>query len=363
MGWWSETVHGLAGPTMGTFLNSGVSGSTGVAQGGGREWPEGSSSINRNSNSTSEMFYNSMSNGTQTHSGTFRPHKRHLQEPLDAQHHAKRRLVDHLGNLSIGQGGGGFGFSADQNSANGARPSVFGSFTQEQLKRPLSDPNRVIIRNIDQFLRENPDQLDLIGEKVQLDDLRKAGLDKLVVSCGLDIKKAWSKIVSRYRSKQPVGEHNTDVDELVYKLIWEEYLAKYFSLIKYYDPLKMVWQKYTTWLQKKRNPTLKSPYITELDSDGDDIMVDEDDEGPAVATDANVDVDELSEREQSLRDGTSGYGSYYTRDDHWHDLALPGYHQMDAMIEDVDDGDGGSGNSGSVATANDNDNDVMMEDD
>ena len=307
------------------------------------------------------MFYNNIS---QEHSGTFRPHKRHLQEPLDSQHHAKRRLVDHLGNLSIGHGGGGngFGFPAGQNDADGARPSVFGSFTQEQLNRPMSDPNRVIIRNIDQFLRENPDQLDLIGEKVQLDDLRKAGLDKLVVSCGLDIKKAWSKIVSRYRSKQPAEEDKTDVDGLVYKLIWEEYLAKYFSLIKYYDPLKMVWQKYAAWLKKKHSPTLKSPYITELDSDGDEIMVDEDDEGPAVATDANVDADELSGREQSLRDGTSGYGSYYTHDDHWHDMALPRYHQMDVMIEDVDDGDG-SGNNGSVTNTNDNDNDVMMEDD
>lgn len=340
---------------MGPYFESGVFGNTSVVKHGVGE-PQKSSSAPNNYSDNNQMFYDSGSHGVSFQDGISRPHKRHLHDAVDSQHNAKRRLIDHLGNLSIGKEGA-FG-SASTQSGNGVRPTVFGSFTDEQLNRPLTDPNRVVIRNIDQFLRENPDQLDLIGEKVKLDDLRKAGLDKLVISCGLDIKKAWNKIASRYRSKRP--EESKNVDDLVYRLIWEEYLAKYFSLIKYYDPLKMVWEKYTRWLKKKQNPTVKSPYITELENDGDEIMVDEDESGGQESTipvtDANnASINQLSDREQSLRDGTSGYGTYYSHDDHWNSYTLPNYQQMDAMIEDVDDY--------GTNSHKDNDNDVMMVDD
>lgn len=265
----------------------------------------------------------------------FHSHKRHLPEPIDSQHATKRRLVDHLNGLSIGSN------NPRNTSTTTGINSVFGSFTKEQLQKPLVDPNRVVIQNIDQFLRENPDQLDLITEKVQLDDLRKTGLDKLVISCGLDLKKAWNKLISRYKAKDSNSDPN--VDDLIYKLIWDEYLAKYFSLIKYYDPLKLVWQNFTTWLNK-RNNHFSDHHIEELNEnenkyhynnnitneDTDAMMVDD------------YEMDPLSSREQSLRDGMSSYGSYYTHDDHWNDAAFHNallQQQQAEMIEDVDDND------------------------
>lgn len=266
----------------------------------------------------------------------FRPMKRNHDLSADIyQPSAKRRLIDHMNNLSIGKDNKCFGSSSPNTTA-----SMFGNFSQEQLNRPLNDPNTVTINNIDQFLHENPDQLDIIGEKIQLDDLCKVGLDKLVISCGLDLNKAWDKIITRYKSK---NQENQKVDDLVFKLIWEEYLAKYFSLIKYYNPLKTVWNKYVKWL-KNKNKIFKSPSIVEIldedlekhsnnnTEDYDEMMDDSGDNMKNINKDIDYDDDmelsdddpeemkRLAERENSLREGMSGYGSYYTHYDESMDL-------------------------------------------
>lgn len=266
-------------------------------------------------------------------------HKRHLHDTMDSQHNVKRRLVDHLNGLSIGKNHMPSFPSEDKPSS-----TLFGSFTKEQLNKPLVDPHKVYIRNIDQFLHENPDQLDVIGEKLNLEDLRRAGLDKLVVSCGLDIRKAWEKITAQYKSK---NYENKNIDDLIYKMIWEDYLAKYFSLIRFYDPLKMVWQRYTAWLERKNHKIYKSESITELDNDCDEMMMD----GTENAGISNEDpgsyngygnmfpgnVERIDSRQQSLTDGMSTYGSYYHHDEHWNDNMMNGMCSEEPMVEDVDD--------------------------
>lgn len=246
-----------------------------------------------------------------------------MTDPFDSQHNAKRRLVDTLNGLSIGKNHGyGYPFldsNSSPSAANAPTSSLFGTFTQEQLNKPLSDPHKVYIKDIDQFLHENPDQLDIIGEKLKLNDLRKAGLDKLVISCGLDIRKAWGNIVNQYRTK---NYENKNIDDLIYKMIWEDYIAKYFSLVKFYNPLKVVWDNYQKWLYKKNHKAYVSDAITELDDDGDEMMggaVDDDDDDDEFPDNDDYEDDELSRlasREQSLRDGMSSYGSYYTHDEH-----------------------------------------------
>lgn len=273
-------------------------------------------------------------------------HKRHLQDAYDSPQHAKRRLIDNLHTLSIGKDGkwgtgtGNFDTSSSTfASPNQRANTLFGTFTKEQLKRPLSNPNRVVISNIDKFLHENPDQLDIIGEKLQFEDLRKAGLNDLAVSCGLDIKKAWNSIISQYKDK--AGQHKS-IDDLVYKLIWEEYLAKYFSLIKHYNPLKVVWDNYTSWLKKRNRGLYSSPKLMEIRDnviDDDQMMLDDfdmntpnaDDDFDIDGYDEQAELQMLAAREQSLRDGMSSYGTYYTHDEGWGDNYPP--------VEDVDDDD------------------------
>ncbi|TID30673.1 hypothetical protein CANINC_000740 [Pichia inconspicua] len=257
----------------------------------------------------------SFSNGPNLHT-----HKRHFEDSNDFERHVKRRLVENLTGLSIGSDHQ----SAFDNKNFKNRNTLFGNFLPEQLQKASRDPNKVYIKNIDQFLKENPDQLDLIGKSINLGDLRKQGLDNLFVSCGLDLNKAWDKIVAQYKSED---YESKDVEDQIYKLIWEDYLAKYFSLIQYYDPLKVVWERFVEWLKKNRRPMFNNPNITELDNDGDDIMIEDD---MAIDDDTNnnnnvledtdfvIDADEmddLASREQSLRDGMSSYGSYYNHDD------------------------------------------------
>lgn len=250
-------------------------------------------------------------------------HKRHLEtyDTFDTHHHpVKRRLVDHLNGLSLGFG----------NNKSRRKP-LFGTYTPEQINASMNDPNKVIIRNIDQFLHENPDQLDLIGEKLQLNDLKKAGLDKLIISSGLDLKKAWNNILSQYKSN---NKENKDINDIIYKLIWEDYLAKYFSLIKYYNPLKIVWDNYEKWLKKHYT----SNQITELPHNEDlqynqeqfqyedsDMMMDDDEE----------ELNRLAEREKYLRDNMSSYGSYYQYDDNYYDSL--NFNNQQPIVEDVDD--------------------------
>ncbi|KGK38626.1 hypothetical protein JL09_g2220 [Pichia kudriavzevii] len=266
-------------------------------------------------------------------------HKRPFSDAQDSPHNAKRRLVENLNELTLGRA-----------NMRGKTSGIFGNISKEQLKRPLTDPNKVIIQNIDQFLQENPEQLDIIGRSLQLDDLKKAGLDGLVVACGLDLKKVWTSIVDRYKNG---GSSNKGVDDLIHKMIWDEYLAKYFSVIKHYDPFKVMWKSYVQWLSKKNKLNYRSHRITELDGDGDAMMMEEvnqpdeqQKEQVLVEDDLEFHDDEdvqnemarLAYREQRLRDGMSNYGSYYTHEDAGHNLWETSHnqHHVEAYAQDDD---------------------------
>lgn len=269
-------------------------------------------------------------------------HKRHrLQDPFDNnQHAAKRRLVDHLNGLSLALNSNTHS-PADTDSTS--KPSLFGSFTKEQLDKPLFDPNKVIIKNIDKFLNENNDQFDdLISEKnLNLIDLRNAGLNNLIISSGMDLKKAWKNLSNISNiSNLSDNPNNNNLNDLIYKLIWDEYVSKYFSLIKYYNPIYLVWNIYLQWEKNKSNNTNSSSNNNQIiELDDDEMMID--DNNSNIIPDHNT---TLSSREQSLHNATSSYGSYYTHDEN--DNSFPNnnttyyshYHyDPDSMIEDVDD--------------------------
>lgn len=265
----------------------------------------------------------------------FGAHKRHFEDSYDSNRNVKRRLVENLTGLSLGSD-----YQSSFNNKNfKGKNTLFGNFSKEQLQKTFGDPNKVYIKNIDQFLRENPDQLDFIGKNINLGDIRKRGLDDLFVSCGLDLSKAWDKIVAQYKTED---YENKNIEDQIYKLIWEDYLAKYFSLIQYYDPLKVVWNRFVEWLKKNNRPMFNNPNITELDNDGDDTMIEDgvainNEEIPLEDDFPIEDLDEMNElasREQSLRDGMSSYGSYYTHDDDysWNNSTPPNANYFNADV-------------------------------
>ncbi|KAG7806940.1 hypothetical protein KL921_004734 [Ogataea angusta] len=91
--------------------------------------------------------------------------KRFLEGTETAFRDTKRRLIENLTDLHIGVGGPGF-----------ASKSMFESEYLNSAPRHHPASDRVVIPNIDQFLRENPDPLE--GEKV---DLSNVDLDKLII--------------------------------------------------------------------------------------------------------------------------------------------------------------------------------------
>lgn len=276
-------------------------------------------------------------------------HKRHFQDHYESQRNVKRRLLDNLTSLSLG----GNPNSAINTKTFNKTNSLFGTYSKTQLHQSFSDPNKVYIKNIDQFLRENTDQLDITGQDISIDDLRKKGLDTLYVSCGLDLNKAWEKIMDQYRSED---YENKSIDDHICKLIWDDYVSKYFSLITYYDPARLLWTKFLQWFNRNNRPMFNHPNITELDNDGDDIMADaniniENSNDHDDCIQEENELRELASREQSIRDGMSSYGSYYHHDDDF------------AWNSNQYSGDTNMITFGSTSTpVDDGNNDVMMED-
>lgn len=215
----------------------------------------------------------------------------------------RRRLVDHLNSLNIGQQKH---FKQHTNGIFGNIPSSGASAATGSNFN--ESPNKVFINNIDQFLRENPEKLDIIGSELTFDHElvgEDIFIDKKV------LKSAWDKLVCDFNSNGNVSpikdllNKGTDIDSIVKNLIWKEYLVKYFSLIKYSNPLQLVWQSFLEWQDERMRG---KDQIHELDMDGDEEM---------GGDNYNFGMTPVTSASSSLDDGTSNYGSYYGDEHPW----------------------------------------------
>ncbi|GMM32135.1 hypothetical protein DAMA08_048800 [Martiniozyma asiatica (nom. inval.)] len=243
----------------------------------------------------------------------YQRHKRHI--PPSEQPPTKKRIVSDLSSLHLG---------SNFSKGHGPVKTVFGTFNKQDLNSTPSyeHPNKVVINNIDQFLRENPDQLDSL-------DTRELTIDQKALN------EAWSRVMDRISSDQNRysnfnNDKNYSSEEYVSKLVWEEYLNKMFGVIPYYNPLKVIWDNYCKWQEERWRGKNQ---ITELNQDfgtgtGTGMGMDMDmDNGMDMNFDSDMRDDAFARHEynngywgeDSLNNGMSNYGGYY--DQEWNPMA------------------------------------------
>ncbi|KAH3666743.1 hypothetical protein OGAPHI_003192 [Ogataea philodendri] len=121
---------------------------------------------------------------------------------------SKRRLIDNFSGLKIGM-----------KEAGGNNKSLFESDYLPYTPCNPPSMDRVIISNIDQFLRENPDHLDFLdGDKV---DLENVDLNKLIIPT-----------VS-------AGQREDQLNKL-----YDKYVRNSGALVKYYNPEQLTYERF-----------------------------------------------------------------------------------------------------------------------
>lgn len=221
--------------------------------------------------------------------------------------------MDHLSSLNIGN-------PPPSTSSSPINP-LFGNIDQSQQPesywKSFEAPNNVYINNIDQFLRENTDKLEFIDNKLNKNGPLSGDvfIDKKV------LQSAWARVMKevKYANSRQTGALSNDdgnVDHTIRNLILKEYLSKYFSVIKYDNPLQLVWKMYLQWEEERIRGQQKIHEISTLPhgDDEDEMMID----------------DEPIQTEQQINDGMSHYGSYYGDEHPWDQ-----YHHH----QNLDDGD------------------------
>ncbi|KAG7898213.1 hypothetical protein KL935_004363 [Ogataea polymorpha] len=158
--------------------------------------------------------------------------KRFLDAGESAFRDTKRRLIENFTDLHIGAGGPGY-----------TSKSMFESEYLNSAPQHSPASDRVVISNIDQFLRENPDPLE--GEKV---DLSNVDLNKLII---------------------PNVAEGRRVNEL--SELYDRYVRSQGALVKYYNPEMLTYSRYID------SKDLKGK-IEELDSDDEDTQVAQDED-------------------------------------------------------------------------------------
>ncbi|VEU24240.1 DEKNAAC105433 [Brettanomyces naardenensis] len=204
--------------------------------------------------------------------------KRPLNEgtPTDYSHATKRRLIDNLEKLHLSDDG-----SKRKHSKNG----LFGEIEDDGTDMSdydgyYSDSDRIVIPDIDQYLRENQQdertaQTDTpIGDRIE--DFQNVDLEKLIIpdfSSKSRIRDYIARKLMLDTEGKKVGQEGTSYEKLYYL---RKYVAKYFSLIKYYDPKTLVWRVYLRWKRRRKDE----------DEDEDEEMID--DEGDQLVRDDPV---------------------------------------------------------------------------
>lgn len=204
-------------------------------------------------------------------------HKKHLLNNSvdDYPHATKRRLIDKIADLRLSSG------SVHRHNH---LVNIFGSVGSNNPNIPdydsyNSNPDKVVIKDIDQFLRDNSNgdgdtnSIESIGKPIT--DVENVDLEKLVIpelKENSHIREFISKmlVLSRGSADRDTIFRNEKEERLYYYKI---YLEKYMAVIPYINPQILLWNVYLRWVTgNKHNST---GHIVELDGDGDEEMIDE----------------------------------------------------------------------------------------
>ena len=204
-------------------------------------------------------------------------HKKHLLNNSvdDYPHATKRRLIDKIADLRLSSG------SVHRHNH---LVNIFGSVGSNNRNIPdydsyNSNPDKVVIKDIDQFLRDNSkgdgdtSSIESIGKPIT--DVENVDLEKLVIpelKENSHIREFISKmlVLSRGSADRDTIFRNEKEEKLYYYKI---YLEKYTAVIPYINPQILLWDAYLRWVSgNKHNLT---GHIVELDDDGDEEMIDD----------------------------------------------------------------------------------------
>lgn len=237
-----------------------------------------------------------------TYNGT----KRNHEMPSTDFPQKKRRLADHLSSLNLGN-------QPPSSTSSSTINPLFGQINTDTTStdkfnigacwNSYETPTKVFINNIDQFLRENPEKLEFIGNQM---DGKTPLKGDIFIDKGV-LKSAWDCFIAQHKSEvsplpfseqSGVSESDGNINQIVRNLIWKEFIMKYSAVIKYNDPLKLVWKQFLQWQEDKVRGKERIHEIHDVDYD-DDMMIDE------------------QIQNQTVNDGMSHYGSYYGEEHPW----------------------------------------------
>ncbi|ODV83114.1 hypothetical protein CANARDRAFT_177903 [[Candida] arabinofermentans NRRL YB-2248] len=248
------------------------------------------------------------------------PRKRFSSETFS--HDYKRRLVtDDLSKLNLG-----IRDPSDPLYTRKTRsPSPSTIFLSDYLDPSSTLPqfdniskDKVVISNIDQFLKENPDNLDDGVDIRNITDIRDLDMEKIVIPklellrcLGFkesDLQEEKVKESVNRIFKQKLKDSNLQVVTSITNsdVLQDLYLLKFWSLIEYYDPGLVTYSSFVKYIErlKLQNDLDKDSHrFEDLDNDGDQDM----DSVNVVEPKKNRRIS----NGQKYKNWTSHYGSYY----------------------------------------------------
>ncbi|QPG75187.1 hypothetical protein FOA43_002537 [Brettanomyces nanus] len=143
-----------------------------------------------------------------------------------------------------------------------------------------SDSDRIVIHDMDQFLRESSDEVDSLSNQVKdtvgekIEDFENVDLEKLVIP-DLDsnsrLREYIAKILVHKRERE--GETG-EIEAGERNFYLNQFIKRYMALIRYYNPGLLVWRIYMRWFEENRDNSAGK--IVELDDDGDEEMLSDD---------------------------------------------------------------------------------------
>jgi len=241
-------------------------------------------------------------------------HKRHLlnNNTADYPHATKRRLIDRIADLKLSSG-----LVYKKNHKVNIFGSVEGNSTSiSKYDSYNANTDRVVIRDIDQFLRDNSNGDRDLGNTEPMDhpitDVENVDLNKLVIpelTENPQIREYISKmlVISRDSANGTEIFRNEQEERLYY---YRTYVEKYMTIIPYYNPQLMLWSEYLKWITEGKR--IKSGRIVELDEDGDEEMSDDDENYvyPKETPDNNINSFDAVERNNRNTDNANHWMKY-----------------------------------------------------
>ncbi|GME80376.1 unnamed protein product [Ambrosiozyma monospora] len=230
--------------------------------------------------------------------------RRHHTPPPSEQHIVKKRLLDHLQILSLNP-------NTENPLVEGTNSNVLKSTrSKSPFESPLFnkkiydankilnnqvDANRVVIHNIDQFLKENSDGFDEYMSSKKVDNFEDIDVDCLVIP-NIEFLDTKNNVDSSNSSLQAIfynmfKKRMNGADSGDSETYYQEYISKYWSLVKYYNPQQLVYDIYINWM----NVHFENDNDLDMDIDQGELE----------------NISEFSEPENKWIKTTSNYGSYY----------------------------------------------------